>query len=139
MPPSLSPLLVRVDFENEATWTSVRDLVLAETAGGYRADLTVVEDRAFEGRDFTLLASQPRGYEPRLVAVFDQQTREHPAHPILIVDFLAEIEGDDYRPGWVRVAPEEVHSVEANLSLANLDLRDFVNNVDADGVFRSFR
>ncbi len=138
LPPSLSPLLIRADFADDAVWVSVRDVVLAETAG-YRPDLTVVEDPAFEGQDFTRLDSQPPGYEARLVAVFDRQSTEHPAHPLLIVDFLAETDGDDFRPGSVRVAPAAVASVEANLSLANLDLADFANNLDAEGIFRGFR
>ncbi len=50
-------------------WISVRDVVLAETAG-YRPDLTVVEDRAFEGQDFTRLVGQPPGYEARLASIF---------------------------------------------------------------------
>jgi hypothetical protein len=139
LPPTLSPLLVRVDFTNEATWLDVRDRAMAETAEGFRSDLTVVEDRDFEGQDFTKLSAAPSHYEARLVVVFDEQSRKHSDHPLLIVDFLAEVDRDDYRPGWVRAIPEQVHSVEANLSLANLDLRDFVNSADADGIFRSFR
>jgi hypothetical protein len=35
-------------------------------------------------------------------------------------------------------APTEVASIEANLSIANMDLSEFAGAVGADGVFRGF-
>ena len=56
----------------------------------------------------------------------------HPEHPILVVDLNDE-------PGRAfRVVPREMWSVENNLSLANLDYRDFADDVGPDGIFRGF-
>ena len=37
-----------------------------------------------------------------------------------------------------RCVVEEVASIEANLSIANMDFHEFADNVEADGVFRGF-
>lgn len=46
----------------------------------------------------------------------------------------------DDEPGRTfRVIPRELWSVENNLSIANMDYRDFADSVGADGVFRGFQ
>jgi len=38
-----------------------------------------------------------------------------------------------------RCAIPEIASIEANLSIANMDYHEFADNTDPDGVFRGFR
>jgi len=40
--------------------------------------------------------------------------------------------------GSFRVPPNELWSVENNLSLANMDFEEFAEAVDTDGVYRGF-
>ncbi|WP_436838952.1 DUF6924 domain-containing protein [Nocardia salmonicida] len=37
-----------------------------------------------------------------------------------------------------RAIPREVESIVANLSISNMDVHDFADSVDPDGVFRGF-
>lgn len=37
-----------------------------------------------------------------------------------------------------RAIPREVEPITVNLSLANMDFRDFADSADADGIFRGF-
>jgi hypothetical protein len=43
-----------------------------------------------------------------------------------------------FRGRAFRCAVGEVASIEANLSIANMDFADFADNTDPDGVFRGF-
>ena len=62
----------------------------------------------------------------------DRTTFEYPEHPLLVVDLLGE-------PGRAfRALPEQVQSIENNLSLANMDFEDFADSVGDDGIFRGF-
>jgi hypothetical protein len=61
---------------------------------------------------------------------------------LLIIDYYAYIDEEDeeqFTPGSLRITPDQVHSVHANLSLANMDFMDFVAAADTDRVFRGFR
>ena len=37
-----------------------------------------------------------------------------------------------------RAIPSAIQSIENNLSITNMDFREFADNLDADGVFRAF-
>jgi hypothetical protein len=65
--------------------------------------------------------------------VVDQKNLQDMEHPILIVDLRIE------RGRAFRLVPAQIHSIEANLSLSNMDFFEFADNVDEDGVFRGFR
>jgi hypothetical protein len=62
----------------------------------------------------------------------DRLTLTGPERPILVIDLAYETG----RP--FRVIPGQLWAVENNLSLANMDYSEFVDNVDPDGVFRGF-
>ena len=56
-----------------------------------------------------------------------------PDYPILVVNLNKR---DDSGP--FRSVPREIASLEANLSLANMDFYEFAESAGADGVFRGF-
>ncbi|MET8627377.1 hypothetical protein ABZW30_27105 [Kitasatospora sp. NPDC004669] len=53
-------------------------------------------------------------------------------YPLLVVRRHEE------RGQMFRVVATELHSVENNLSIANMDFAEFADKVDEDGVFRGF-
>jgi hypothetical protein len=60
-------------------------------------------------------------------------TLTDPERPVVVVDLGAQ-------PGRTfRVIPREMWGVGNNLSLANMDFREFADNADPDGMFRGFR
>src|SRR5881397_1709038 len=49
LPSSESSLLVRTDFTDDAAWQRVRSAALAESVDGFRACVTVIDERAYDG------------------------------------------------------------------------------------------
>ena len=65
------------------------------------------------------------------MVVADAQTMSDPEHTLLCID--------PQTLNSLRVIPSLLWSIENNLSLANLDWRDFAENTDKDGVLRGFK
>jgi len=66
------------------------------------------------------------------VLIVDTQALHDPANAVVVVDLRAE------RGRTFRVIPSAAWAVENNLSLGNLDFRDFADAADSAGVFRGF-
>ena len=128
----LELLFVRTDFSDGRRWAAV----LAEARslyGMFRADILPVDDRRFEGLTIDRLVDLvPTDHEPFYVFLVDREALTRADHPVLVVN-LFEPRGRSFR-----VIPSELWSVQANLSLANMDWEDFTVALDADGVFRGF-
>ncbi len=95
--------------------------------------LRAVESPHLAGLAPTELVDLPREGFLGELAVADAQTMQD--RTILFVD-LDELNGEVGRT--FRAIPEEVEAIVANLSIANMDFREFADNVDPDGVFRGF-
>ncbi len=129
-------LMVRTDFEHEAEWQALLksiDNPGPEEVTDYRAALEVMEDPKLAnfGID-SLMAVLPYWYRHSFLFVVDQKTLEDREHPISVVDLLHE------KGRTFRLVPTQIHSIEANLSLSNMDFFEFADSADADGVFRGF-
>jgi hypothetical protein len=126
-------LVLRTDFSDDAAWRAICDAIAAPSPGdGFLANVTFVEDRAFEGAavaDLVAAAAACSQYRSFMFVVDDVTVRDA-EHPVLVVD-LADEPGRTFR-----VIPAEMWSVENNLSLANLDFADFSEATDAAGVYR---
>ncbi|MGI5521462.1 DUF6924 domain-containing protein [Micromonospora sp. CA-259024] len=143
---SSAPLMIRTDFSHDGEWTRLMAAVVEpQTEDEFEADVEFVDDKAFEG----VTAAQLRQLVPAdsresFAFLADSQTFAHPDRPILVVqlqDWEEDAEEQVGEPGddtTFRVIPSEMHSVENNLSLANMDWEEFADAVDDDGVFRGF-
>lgn len=131
-------LLIRADFSNEEGWRTLQidAQAVRRTEDGITAQavLTVVDDREFEAVSADELFDLADGAVD-YAFVADSQTFEDPRRPILVVDLSGDHEDDDTSISTFRVTPEHLVSVENNLSLANLDFADYIDNSDGDGVF----
>lgn len=133
LPETDDALVLRTDFSDDAAWESLCAAVRAPV-GEFRAYVTCVSDRAYDGLTVErLLALAPPGGGRTFAFVADRLALTHPERPLLVVDLAAE------RGRTFRVIPSAAWGVENNLSLANLDFRDFADAVDPDGIFRDFR
>lgn len=133
LPKTDRTMLLRTGFQSDSAWAARCEAIEQPSEEGFTASLECVSDPAFDGLSIErLLASVLHGGD-RVVAFFaDRTTLTDPERPILVVDLHDE-------PGRTfRVIPREVWSVENNLSIANMDYRDFLDSVGADGVFRGF-
>lgn len=141
MPPNLpqaQSILVRTDFTDDAAWRALlqdAQAVHADPAGvEAQAVLTPVDDREFDGWtvDMLLDLDVDSGY----LFVADARTLADPERPILVLNTDKAEDGDPEEPASFRVIPEQLASIENNLSIANLGFIDYVESADADGVFR---
>ncbi|MDP9310654.1 MAG: hypothetical protein M3R24_07155 [Chloroflexota bacterium] len=126
--------MLRTDFSNDAAWEAICAAILAPDAEfGLEANVTCLSDSAYTG----LTTEQVTRLAPKgplcFMFIVDQIALTHPEHPILVVDLNRE-------PGQTfRTLPSEVWSIEANLSLANIDFFEYADSVDHDGIFRGYR
>lgn len=128
----LELLFVRTDFADDRAWNAL----LADAMsfhGGFRAAIRPVDDRRFEGLTVErLLELVPQGQEPFYLFLVDRDALTRADHAVRVVN-LYEPRGESFR-----VVPAHLWSVQANLSLANMDWEEFTGAVGADGVFRGF-
>lgn len=148
--------LLRTDVSDETAWQSVVDAVRApaDFEGNGDADyvpyavpvdgpsVAGVTAEAL-GTAVAALEGRPSGY----AALADARSMSEVAGggelTVELVD-LSVMDEEDAElfqsfPGRsFRCAVDEFASVEANLSIANMDFHEFADNVDTDGVFRGF-
>jgi hypothetical protein len=125
--------LVRTHFGEDRAWAALLTAVGTPSAEGFLGNVQIVEDRTFDGLDTdAALAALPADANVAVLFLADAETLTHPDSPILVVRVLTE-------PGRTfRVVPEQLWSVENNLSLANLDWADYAGRTDDAGIFRGF-
>jgi hypothetical protein len=125
--------VIRTDFSNDQEWNAITALISRSTPEGFGANVMFLNDPAH--RDLTtrqLMALVPENFGQSYLLVIDNVAVSWPDHPVLVVDLHHE-------PGrQFRAVPSAVQSVENNLSLWNMDFREFADSVDKDGVFRGF-
>ena len=125
-------LVLRTDFSDEAAWAAVCAASSTPSVEGFGATLSFVSDPVFADLSVERVVALPTVAYRSFLFLVDHVTITNPEMPLVVVDLRVE-------PGrWFRVVPAKMWSVENNLTLANLDFRDFVNHVDPDGVFRGF-
>jgi hypothetical protein len=135
--PDLGLLFVRTDYSDDAAW---RAALNAATAA-YDADdfdrmgahLQAVESPTLANLTPHDLVRLPRENLVGELAVADAQTMRD--QTVLFVD-LNEFDGQFGRT--FRAIPQEVEPIVANLSISNMDFREFADSTDPDGVFRGF-
>jgi hypothetical protein len=125
-------LVVRTDYSDAAAWKVVCDAI-TRPVGDFRAYFEFMSDPSFEGAaPGDLLDALPHDVYRSVLFVIDSETLRNPDHPVLVLDLHAE-------PGRMfRVVPQEMWAVENNLSLGNMDFKEFADAVGQDGVFRGF-
>ncbi|TDD55147.1 DUF6924 domain-containing protein [Saccharopolyspora elongata] len=129
-------LLVRTDFSDDAVWRSVLSRMQGPTPEDedeFTAEYLIVDDPAYAGltkEQIYELTDPERGE----IFVVDKTTITDPEHPVWIVSVSDENERIDFR-----CLPEEAIGIENNLSMANMELEEFHEAADSDGVFRGFK
>ncbi|GAB2651052.1 hypothetical protein GCM10027169_16100 [Gordonia jinhuaensis] len=111
-------VLIRSDFSDDDVWEEVREAAVAEVwetpSEPFVADLTVVDDDAFDKVSVNDFVSAAEGSDHSVVFVADAKTMSDPDHPILAIDTSEE-------PGATfRVVPSSMWAVQNNVALGNL-------------------
>jgi hypothetical protein len=134
IPRTKNSLLLRTDFSDEAAWAALCAAIQSPVGEfGFRASVSCVSDRAFDGATLEQVVSLARDAGHRFAFVADRVALADPEQAVLVVD-LGDAPGRTFR-----VIPSEAWGVENNLSLANMGFEEFADAVDRDGVFRGLR
>ena len=131
LPESQDALVLRTDFSDDATWKAVR-AAISEPVDGFLAYVEFIDDVAFDGVGPSELVELGRDAAKSYIIVADRATMTTSDHALLIIDLLEE-------PGRTfRAIPSQIQTIENNLSIANVDFREFAEASDVDGVFRGY-
>ena len=131
--PAGDAVLVRTDFSDDAAWRAIAAAATRANAEGFAAGVQLVDDAAWAGATAQdVREAHTKGDERAVAFLVDATTVAAPDRPILCVS----LEGKKLKT--LRVVPGSLASVENNLSIGNLDWRDFARSLDAGGVFRGF-
>jgi len=129
-------LLVRTDYSDEDAWHRTLEAATAVypdddwRMGALLRPVQAAELSALAAGD--IVQFQREGYLSA-VAVADAQTMRDGTIMFLDLNEFSEQVGRTFR-----AIPQEVEPITVNLSLANMDFRDFADSADADGTFRGF-
>ena len=138
--------LLRTDFTDDTAWSRIIDEVSRENEESYTANLEPISDTAFDGVTPQDLASAwPRDLHGYVILADQRSMEEAKADgkpTVASVDRSASEEdeeefGDVFGAAF-RAESGEVASIEANLSLANMDFSEFAESVGDEGIFRGF-
>lgn len=136
-------LLIRTDFTDDDRWQAVAEAAMAPVDSGdsqfptFEAALTCVDNPENDGLSPSDLVERTGDRPPFYAFIADAQSMTDPEMSILAVD-LGRTEWGREPGRTFRVIPSKMWSVENNLSISNMDFRDFADAVDDDGVFRGF-
>jgi hypothetical protein len=151
--------LIRTDFTDAGAWRTVVTEVSRPVDfdhpdnpdpgdDGFAPEITPLDDRTFDGLTAAALgeaftAGVALGYALLADARAMAEARTGGEITLDYVD-LSVTDPEDaelfhsFLGRSFRCAVREIASIDANLSIANMDFDDFAGNTDADGVFRGF-
>lgn len=125
-------MLIRTEFSDSKTWQAIVDATTRENSDGFVANLTVVSDPAWASASVQDVLTAHAGDKERAVAfVFDAAALSDEKHSLLCINLASK------KARTMRVLPSAVWSVENNLSLGNMEWRDFASAL-VEGVFVGF-
>ena len=105
---------------------------MGQSLGAIETPMCVVDDPEYRDVGIDRLAELSAGTSHSILLVVDRIAISHPDHPVLIIDVAVE-------PGRTfRAVPSQIFTIESNLSIANMDWKDFSGCADDEGVFRGF-
>lgn len=132
LPETRDAPVLRTDFSNDSAWDALCEAIQQEGEEGFHAYVECVSDPEFANVSPGDLLAHARGTGRSYLFVVDAQAITDDEHPVLVLDLETE-------PGRTfRVIPAEIWGVENNLTIANMDFREFADAADEDGVFRGF-
>lgn len=131
LPKSDDALVLRTDFSDDSAWSAVCTAI-RQPVDGFFAYVAFVDDPAFADSTVEQLVELGRDLPHSYIIVADRITMATRDRTLLILDLLAE-------PGRTfRAIPSQIQSIENNLSITNLDFREFAEAAGTDGVYRGY-
>ncbi|MCX5397700.1 hypothetical protein [Streptomyces sp. NBC_00102] len=147
------PVVVRTDYADDEAWRATVAGLRSPWGedGEAEARFHLIDDPCWDGAGVEEVV-RAAGVVENLVVLFlaDAVTMRSPSRPLLALDLFAD-EGEDLDPAYYqelidnppvrafRTVPGEVHAVQVNLALANVDFQEFaaMASEDPEGVLRT--
>jgi hypothetical protein len=143
--------LVRVDFTDDDAWqrlvTLARETSFEDDEDPYVPNIVVIDDRSYDGADAGSIATAARdahdglGYVLLADAASMAEAAQGTTATLVYVDLTTPFDdsGQESFGRAFRSVIAEVASIEANLSISNMDFDEFADYADErGGVFRGF-
>lgn len=140
-------LLIRTDFTDDGLWRETALSAMAPQPSDFdddtefQAGLTCIDHPENDGLTVPTLLELIGSGPPHYVFLADHETIVNPEHPIVAVDTSPAEWSEDtdlVRGQTIRIIPEQMWSIENNLSISNMGFDDFVRGTQPDGVYRGF-
>jgi hypothetical protein len=136
LPSSDEALVVRTDFSDDSRWEEICSLIstpVEDWGEQYYARVRFLNDLSFcNAKKEQFIGSLSANYDHSFVFMVDSVTISRLDSPILVIDLYTEV-GREFR-----ALPRTIQAIENNLSIANMDFREFADSIDSDGIFRDF-
>lgn len=133
LPCTPDTLVLRTDFSSDTAWAELTQALATPSEDDFLPNVELVADRRFAGVTVEkALGLLPTAYEHPILVLADATALASGEFPLLVVDLMEE------RGRCLRVVASELWGIENNLSISNMDFREFAAAVDADGVHRGF-
>ncbi|MEU9235173.1 DUF6924 domain-containing protein [Streptomyces subrutilus] len=143
-------VVIRTDYGDQSAWNTLTAELMQPWGENYEALAHFVDDPAWAGATVDDVRDAA-SVDPELTVLFiaDSVTMGSAHHALLAVNLRSEEEDDAFEDEdesvrdfgrEFRTIPPQVHSIHANLSLANMDFEEFAAAAEEDPekVFRSF-
>ncbi len=123
------PYLIRVFTKNDSIWKRITNQIKTPSKQGFIADLHIVEGGPFNTSFTKSMMTEPSPfYNYDFIIMADSLTFTQEPHTLLCQG-LFENKGKSFR-----VLPQDIWKVENNLSTANMDFDEFIENCNNKGV-----
>ncbi|WP_327695185.1 DUF6924 domain-containing protein [Streptomyces sp. NBC_00459] len=133
LPRTSGTLVLRTDFSGDPAWEALGQALATPSEDGFLPYVELVADARFTGVTAEeVIGRLPADYEHPILVLADTTALASVQFPLLVVDLKEE------RGRCFRVVASELWGIENNLSISNMDFREFAEAVDADGVHRGF-
>lgn len=134
IPVTQNVVVLRTDFSDQAAWVDICAEIRKPIGTlHFLAYVDYLNDAEFAGiTKKQLLQLLPSDYNHSFIIVADRKAMTDPEHPLLIID-LSKKSAPEFR-----AVPSQIQSIQNNLSIANMDFKEFTDAADKDGVFRGF-
>jgi hypothetical protein len=122
-------LLIRTDYSNEVNWRSLK--VIIQKPGENYSEVEIINTKKLGSAKLEeIIELVQKTTQHTFMFIVDSITIKHPDKPILVVDLFSS-------PGQsFRIVASKLWSVINNLSIANMDFEDFIENIDNENIYR---
>ena len=133
--------VIRTDFSCDESWAEAcREIMVTHRVINLdvTANVHLLDDRKFNDMASTaVVSSLPKSYDFDYCFIYDSTSNKNPDYPVLVLNLDRDTDSPNETFEF-RTYPEHIFSIDANLSICNMDFDDFMRDLPIDTVFNGF-